>query len=56
MQWIKFWQWICSAKGEIDDDMRYDAEVILAHQNKEYYMQNIKEITCMDSECTALIV
>ena len=42
--------------SEIDDDMRYDAEVILAHQNKEYYMQNIKEITCMDSECTELIV
>ena len=42
--------------SEIDDDMRYDAEVILAYQNKEYYMQNIKEITCMDSECTELIV
>lgn len=42
--------------SEIDEDMRYDAELILAYQNKEYYMQNIKEITCMDSECTELIV
>lgn len=42
--------------SEIDDDMRYDAEVILAYQNKEYYMQNVKKITCMDSECTELIV
>lgn len=42
--------------SEIDVDMRYDAEVILAHQNKEYYLQNIKEISCMNSECTDLII
>lgn len=42
--------------SEVDADLRYDAELILAYQNKEYYIQYIKEITCMDSECTELIV
>ena len=41
---------------KIDNDLRYDAEIILAHQNKELYMQQIDQIKSMNSECTELIV
>lgn len=40
----------------IDYDLRYDAEIILAHQNKELYMQQVDQIKSMNSECTELIV
>lgn len=40
----------------VDSDIRFDAEVILAHQNKVYYLENIRNIQAMNAECTDLLL
>lgn len=40
----------------IDSDIRYDAEIILAHQNKEYYSRNSDLIKNMNSGSTDLLL
>ena len=41
---------------KIDTDIRYDAEILLAHQSKEFYIRNKELIKNMKSEYTELIV
>ena len=41
---------------KIDTDIRYDAEILLAHQSKEFYIRNKELIKSMKSEYTELIV
>ena len=41
---------------KIDIDIRYDAEILLAHQSKEFYIRNKELIKNMKSEYTELIV
>ena len=40
----------------IDSNIRFDAEIILAHQNKVYYLENIRDIKTMNAECTDLLL
>lgn len=42
--------------NSIDVDIRYDAENILAYQDKEFYIKNITKIKKMNVELTELIV
>lgn len=42
--------------SKVSNDIKYDAEVILAHQNKEYYLENIKQIKKMNIESTDLLL
>lgn len=42
--------------SDINADIRFDAEIILAYQSKDFYLQHIDSIASMGNECTELVV